>query len=391
MEKKVVEKVIEKVIEKSKITLTESIFDRKEDSYAYQHFGKIVNRYNFSNEIYSDDFWIYLKDKCLLKRENIIVYCDFNTDVKNRLDKFYRYIITIDKPFKIVVQFYDEEKVVDERYYETEEEQKNKVTGLSVYFESENVELVDEMFDDISKFIYQPPMDKTFFIISTSPGGYELRPATIKEFDVKINLNYGDDFVDKYENIVDKLRNNKHGLFIFHGETGTGKTTLIRKLVSDLAEDKIIIYVPSYFMFDIANPDLISFISQFKNSILLLEDAEMILSSTGEERNQAISNILNISDGLLNDHMDMQIIATFNATREIMDKALLRKGRLMVNYKFDKLSAEDATKLSAYIGLNKKYNEAKTLAEIYEEKGGKQLINTESKTKKLGFEFPKKD
>ena len=111
----------------------------------------------------------------------------------------------------------------------------------------------------------------------------------------------------------------------------------------------------------------------------------MILTSTEEGRNQAVSNILNISDGLLNDHMDMQIIATFNATKDIIDGALLRKGRLMVNYQFKKLSPTEATKLSEYIGLNKKYTESKTLAEIYEEKIGKQLIDVDVKRKKIGF------
>jgi len=168
-------------------------------------------------------------------------------------------------------------------------------------------------------------------------------------------------------------------------------TTLIRKLVTDLAEDKTIIYVPSYFMWDIANPELISFISKFRNSILLLEDAESILTSSQEERTQAVTNILNISDGLLNDHMDMQIIATFNINKKIIDEALLRKGRLMVDYKFKKLTAIQATKLSKHIGLNKEYTEPKTLAEIYEEKTGKQLIDSDVTTKKMGFQIPGND
>lgn len=168
-------------------------------------------------------------------------------------------------------------------------------------------------------------------------------------------------------------------------------TTYLRKLVSELAEEKTIIYVPSYFMWDIANPEMISFISKFKNSILLLEDAECILTSNQDERSQAVTNILNISDGLLNDHMDMQIIATFNVERKVIDEALLRKGRLMVDYKFKKLTAAQATKLSKHIGLNKEYSEPKSLAEIYEEKVGKQLIDNESLTTKIGFKFNEKD
>lgn len=377
-------------VKKPDFVISDQTFDRREDIYAYQEFGKIVNRYILTDQIYSEDFWKYLKENFIVKKEKILVFCDIHSDVKNRMEKQYKYIVNVDKPYKLQFQFYDEQKVKDEKIYETEEDQKNKITELAIYFDSDVFEEVDKIVENIRKITYLPQINKTFFVISSSAIGYELRAATIKEFDIPLDLNYGESFIPKYENIVDKLRNNKHGLFLFHGDPGCGKTTLIRKLIAELAEDKTIIYVPSYFMFDIANPELISFISKFRNSILLLEDSEMILTSSDEERTQAVSNILNISDGLLNDHMDMQIIATFNVEKKVIDKALLRKGRLMVDYKFKKLTAIQATKLSKYIGLNKEYKEPATLAEIYEETIGKQLIENDVNNKKIGFEFPKK-
>ena len=367
--------------------LSDQSLERREDIYALNEFGKVVNRYNLSDQIFSKDFWDYLNKNFKIKRENITVFCDIHSDVKNRLEKLYRYIVKVEKPFKIIFQFYDEEKVDDPRMYQTEEDQRDKISDLMIYFDYDALEFVDKMIEEIRDILFFPPINKTFFIISSSSNGYELRPANIKEFDIQLDLNYGDAFVDKHADILDKIKNNKHGLFLFHGEPGVGKTSYIRKLVSELSEDKTIIYVPSYFMWDIANPELISFISKFRNSILLLEDAETILTSPQEERTQAVTNILNISDGLLNDHMDMQIIATFNINKRIIDDALLRKGRLMVDYKFRKLTALQATKLSKHIGLNKEYKEPKTLAEIYEEKVGKQLIDTDVNTKKIGFQI----
>lgn len=364
--------------------LSDQTFDRREDVYAYDKFGKITNRYILNDQIYSDEFWKYLKSNFSIKKENTTIFCDIHSDSKNRIDKVYKYIINVNTPYNIMFQFYDEEKV--DREYDSVDESKNKITELMIYFDSEALEFVDKMTTELRSIVSLPETNKTFFIISSSAMGYELMPANIKELDIDIELNYGNSFVDKYNNILSKLKNNNHGLFLFHGEPGCGKTTLIRKLVNDLSDDKTIIYVPSFFMIDIANPELISFISKFKNSILLLEDAEMILSSTEEERTQAVSNILNISDGLLNDHMDMQIIATFNVSKKnVIDGALLRKGRLMVDYKFGKLTPEQSTKLSKHIGLNKVYKDSATLAEIYEEKIGKQLIDNDKFTKKIGY------
>jgi len=213
----------DKVVVKQPFVISDQTLDRREDIYAFSEFGKTVNRYVINDQIFSIDFWKYLKDNYSVKPENTIVYCDIHSDVKNRLEKTYKYIITVDKPYKLIFQFYDEEKVVDSRIYETEEDQKNKISELIIHFDSDAFDHAEKLMEDIRNIIYQPSINKTFFIISSSTMGYELRAANIKEFDVPIELNYGESFVEKYQNIVDKLRNNKHGLFLFHGEPGCGK------------------------------------------------------------------------------------------------------------------------------------------------------------------------
>mgnify|MGYP006892816854 FL=1 len=64
--------------------------------------------------------------------------------------------------------------------------------------------------------------------------------------------------------------------------------------------------------------------------------------------------------------MHQQIIATFNCDLASIDPALLRKGRLIANYEFNKLDIESAKTLSDKLGFGRdSVTEPMTLAEIY--------------------------
>jgi len=80
--------------------------------------------------------------------------------------------------------------------------------------------------------------------------------------------------------------------------------------------------------------------------------------------NSSVSNLLNISDGLLSDCLNVQIICTFNSALHLVDSALLRKGRLIAMYEFDKLEVEKAQRLSDHLGHSKKITQPMTIAEI---------------------------
>lgn len=211
-----------KEIAKSNFVISDQTFDRREDVYAFNEFGKIVSRYVITDQIYSSELWSYLKDTFNIKPENVTMFCDIHSDVKNRTEKIYRYIVSVDKPYKLLFQFYDEEKIKDDEY-QSEEEQKNKISDFMIHFSFESIDFVEKILEDIRKIVYYPPINKTFFIISSSTSGYELLAANIKEFDIQLDLNYGDSFVQKHNIIVEKIKNNKHGLFLFHGPSGCGK------------------------------------------------------------------------------------------------------------------------------------------------------------------------
>jgi len=60
-----------------------------------------------------------------------------------------------------------------------------------------------------------------------------------------------------------------------------------------------------------------------------------------------MANLLNLSDGLLSDCLHMQLISTFNTDIARLDKALLRKGRVIARYEFKPLTVEDSSILTS--------------------------------------------
>jgi ATP-dependent 26S proteasome regulatory subunit len=78
----------------------------------------------------------------------------------------------------------------------------------------------------------------------------------------------------------------------------------------------------------------------------------------------SVSNLLNISDGLLSDCLNVQIICTFNSELHLVDNALLRKGRLIARYEFGKLETVKAQALAKHLQKPIEVNKPMTLAEI---------------------------
>lgn len=355
-------------------------------------FNKIVNSYTIKSDLYSTRVWDYITKKFNITDEsNIITYTEIEINEKNKRHILYKYIVKCELNAHdfIYLIFNDELRGWDDSDYHeyvTEADKSNKINNLQIYYDNMQIstkKLEDTIVKELLDCSYLPSTKNQFFTISTNQFGFVLKASYIKEMDIELDLNYGDKFPPVHDKILDKLQTKNHGLFLFHGDPGTGKTTYIRKLISLLSEKKTIIYVPTYMMGSIADPEFISFIAGFKKIILLLEDAENVLATTINDRSQAVSNILNMTDGLLNDYMDVQIIATFNTNAKMIDSALKRAGRLQANYRFGKLNKKDANRLAEKIGIERRFEEPVTLAEIYE--GSEQIIEDDLIERKIGF------
>jgi ATP-dependent 26S proteasome regulatory subunit len=150
-----------------------------------------------------------------------------------------------------------------------------------------------------------------------------------------------------------------------------------------LVTEKDILFIPPSMAEMLSEPSIIPFLMDHKNSILIIEDAERVISDReGNGSPAGVSNILNLTDGILGDCLSIQIVATFNMKREKIDQALLRKGRLIAEHKFSKLNVEETNKLLKHIEKDHQVTDGMTLADIYNI--DVELIKTSNKSK-IGF------
>ncbi len=244
-----------------------------------------------------------------------------------------------------------------------------------------DIEFIAEMEALLPKFIKRErtkPNEINLIVMGQS--SLELKELEIKKTKLNIGMNYEDDFVEVDKLIAKRLNTkNDKGIVLLHGMPGTGKTTYLRHLIAKLK--KRVMFVPNNVAVNLTDPQFISLLIENPNSVLVIEDAEQVLKDRSEGGNSAVSNLLNISDGLLADCLNIQIICSFNTQLSNIDSALMRKGRLIARYEFGKLSIAKAQKLSDSLGFKTVIVQPMSVSEIYNQ----NEMTFEKQKAKIGF------
>jgi ATP-dependent 26S proteasome regulatory subunit len=185
--------------------------------------------------------------------------------------------------------------------------------------------------------------------------------------------NYNLDVLEDYDAVVNDLKSkNPSGrLAIFDGVPGTGKTYMIRGLLSEVP-DALFVLVPANLIQELSNPGMINALLETRRNkgdhatVFIVEDADDCLGSRDSTNVNAVSALLNLGDGIIGALMDIRLVCTTNLKNDELDEAVTRPGRLSRKIHVGPLDRKIAEALYEKLtGKKVKIDEKLTLAQVY--------------------------
>jgi hypothetical protein len=240
----------------------------------------------------------------------------------------------------------------------------NGVVSISFCPHIINKDKIEKFLNEfVSKdFLFIPSEENKFYMIARNAQGLynqavDFEPCEIK--DDNYCMYYGDNF--PHEKMLEFVTNDDtDNLMILHGPPGTGKSEYLKHLFE--ASNRKVIYVPPSMLAMVSTPDFVSYMIENRETLIVIEDAEEILST---DRNAATQNLLGMSSGLLKSALDIKCICTLNCDIGKIDPALLRKGRLHFEHLFRKLTRDEGRRLAKFAGIDIEIDDDITLSEIF--------------------------
>lgn len=187
--------------------------------------------------------------------------------------------------------------------------------------------------------------------------------------------NYSTEVIEDINYVVDAFKKDPPAgrIVILNGEPGTGKTHLIRSMLSQL--DCVFLIIPSNLIEALDKPEFLPLLISVKETherpiIMIIEDGDVCLVPRRGDNISTIASLLNLSDGIIGSLIDIKIVISTNVYIDSVDAAILRPGRLCKQIHVGPLPYEQANKVyqrllndpNATLGQRRHY----TLAEIYD-------------------------
>lgn len=237
---------------------------------------------------------------------------------------------------------------------------------VSLIYLNESVEDINKILSDLENIeIDIEASNQRFNTLTLNQNGLELDSIELLKADYEnIEHYFNDDVLKKANKLTKAIKKSNKGLSIIWGERGCGKTTLLNSISNNL--DKMVIFIPCNMIETITgSPEFRNFLKRWKNSVLIIDDAELFFTQSFIKSNFLSTNLLQLIDGFQSDNFDINIILSLNVEdiKEI-DSTLFDCNNLIDVIKVDYLTREKALELVKHLNGKQKINNSIRLIDV---------------------------
>jgi hypothetical protein len=240
------------------------------------------------------------------------------------------------------------------------------VNDVCVFYKDETQQdVVNSIISEISDCIldYDNETFDKINSLSIVNGALDIEPIKIN-FDVEVDLMYDSKSLKKTEKLIKSMKKKDKGVSILYGERGVGKTTISKYIASKI--DRMTIFIPNNMVDQsINNPEFRSFIKKFDKLLLVVDDCEFLYSPMYGKMSYFTNNVLQLVDGFLSDHINLQVLLVFNSEYDDIDETLIESNNLIDAIEFGLIDIDTANELSKEIGKSKNIKDDCRLVDVF--------------------------
>ena len=241
----------------------------------------------------------------------------------------------------------------------------------------------------------EPPRKKVPVTFWSSSGSETTRhhQLTVSPRWREISENYSARTSELLQPLVSATDPGPGRLILWHGVPGTGKTSALRALMREWREwcaphvvsdpDEFLASGKSY-MLDVLSARDSGPERKRGWKLVVLEDAGELMAMDARDRTgQALSRLLNVTDGLLGQGMNALVLVTTNEPLSRLHPAVHRPGRCWAEIEFEPLSTKEANEWLARHDSSVRVHRPSPVAELYALLRGEDFVREDRRM--VGF------